>query len=121
MIQDNDVRFELNLFERWQLLRGQTEVHVAWRQQRLISALATYGPRNRRYISGLLWPDSPDARAVESLRVSMHLISREVPGLLVSSGPIVSLADGLRVDLQQCLAQVRRCERTGSNAAEDAC
>lgn len=121
MIQDNDVRFELNLFERWQLLRGQSEVHVAWRQQRLISALAIYGPRNRRYISGLLWPDSPDARALESLRVTMHLISREVPGLLVNSGPILSLADGLRVDLHQCLAQVRKCEQTDSNAAEDVC
>lgn len=121
MAQENDVRFELNLFERWQLLRGQSEVHVASRQQRLISALAIYGPRNRRYISDLLWPDSPEVRALESLRVTKHLISREVPGLLVNSGPTLALADSVRVDLHRCLAQVRKCEETDPDAAEDAC
>jgi SARP family transcriptional regulator, regulator of embCAB operon len=121
MIKDKDVRFQLNLFQRWQLLCGQTEVHVASRQQRLIAALALFGPRNRRYMSGLLWPDSPEARALESLRVSMHLISRQAPGLLVNGGSVLSLVDSLSVDLHQCREQVRNCERSGSSADEDAC
>jgi SARP family transcriptional regulator, regulator of embCAB operon len=121
MEKDKDVRFQLNLFQRWQLLCGQTEVHVASRQQRLIAALALFGPRNRRYMSGLLWPDSPEARALESLRVSMHLISRQVPGLLVNGGAVLSLVDSLSVDLHQCLEHVRNCERFGPGADEDAC
>jgi DNA-binding SARP family transcriptional activator len=121
MVRDKDVRFQLNLFQRWQLLCGQTEVHVASRQQRLIAALALFGPRNRRYMSGLLWPDSPEARALESLRVSMHLISRQAPGLLVNGGTVLSLVDSLSVDLRQCLEQIRNCERSGASAKEDAC
>ncbi|KRE52391.1 hypothetical protein ASG92_25410 [Arthrobacter sp. Soil736] len=121
MVKDKDVRFQLNLFQRWQLLCGQTEVHVASRQQRLIAALALFGPRNRHYMSGLLWPDSPEARALESLRVSMHLISRQTPGLLVNGGAVLSLVDSLSVDLHQCLEQVRNCERSGSSADEDDC
>lgn len=121
MIEDNVVRFQLNLLERWQLFCGNTEVHIASRQQRLISALALYGPRNRRYLSGLLWPDSPDARALESLRVSLHRISHQIPGLLVNGGSVLSLADHLDVDLHQCREQVRTCINPGSNSGEDPC
>ncbi|WP_172411718.1 AfsR/SARP family transcriptional regulator [Arthrobacter globiformis] len=121
MAKDKDVHFQLNLFQRWQLLCGHTEVQVASRQQRLIAALALFGPRNRRYMSGLLWPDSPEARALESLRVSIHLISRQTPGLLVNGGAVLSLVGSLGVDLHQCLEQVRNCECSGSRAEEDVC
>ncbi|MFC9335260.1 BTAD domain-containing putative transcriptional regulator [Arthrobacter sp. NPDC057009] len=121
MVEDKDVRFHLNLFQRWQLISGESEVYVASRQQRLIAALALYGARNRRYICGLLWPDSPEARALESLRVTMHLISRQIPGLLVNGGPVLSLAPSLSVDLHNCLEQVRGCQTSISYTPDDAC
>jgi SARP family transcriptional regulator, regulator of embCAB operon len=121
MVEDKDVRFRLNLLQRWQLLHGQTEVHVALRQQRLIAALALFGPRNRRYMSGLLWPDNPEARALESLRVSVHLVSRQAPGLLVNGGPVLSLADSLRVDLHDCLEQVGSCVESRWSTPNDGC
>ena len=121
MVQDNDVRFRLQLLEHWQLFRGRTEIRMASRQQRLVSALAIYGPRNRRFVSGLLWPDSPEPRALESLRVTVHHISHQAPGLLANGGPVLSLTDGLSVDIHQCLELVRTCEQSGSSAAEDAC
>lgn len=94
---------------------------MASRQQRLVSVLALYGPRNRHYVSGLLWPDSPEARALESLRVSVHLISHQTPGLLVNAGPVLSLTDSLSVDLHRCLELVKTCEQSDSDSAEDAC
>jgi SARP family transcriptional regulator, regulator of embCAB operon len=121
MIEDKDVRFQLNLFQRWQLRQARAEVQLVSRQQRLITALALYGPRNRSYIAGLLWPDSPEARALESLRVSVHLISRQTPGLLVNGGPVLSLTESLAIDLQECVERVRKCEQSGANAAEDIC
>ncbi|MDP9696706.1 UNVERIFIED_ORG: DNA-binding SARP family transcriptional activator [Arthrobacter globiformis] len=117
MVEDKDVHFQLELFQSWQLFRENATVHVSPRQQRLITALALFGPRNRHYLCGLLWPDSPDARALESLRVSMHLISRQIPGLLVNGGSVLSLANSLHVDLHECLEKVRNCvhfEGTGS-------
>lgn len=121
MVRDNDVQFRLHLLERWQLFRGRSEICMASRQQRLVSVLAIYGPRNRRYISGLLWPDSPEARALESLRVSVHLISHQAPGLLVNGGPVLSLTNELSVDIHQCLELVRTCEQSDSGGTEDAC
>lgn len=93
--------FHLTLLGSWQIVRGGANFHVPLRQQRLITALAIYGARPRSYLRGLLWPDSPEARAKESLRVSVHLISHQIPGLLVNGGPRLSLCEPLTVDLNQ--------------------
>ena len=121
MAEDNGVRFELNLFQRWQLLRDQIEVTVSPRQQRLISALAIHGSRHRRYLGGLLWPNSPEALALESLRASVHLISRQTPGLVVVNGPVLFLGDSLVVDVHNFLKQVRNCERLDRDSNHDGC
>ncbi|MDN4645891.1 AfsR/SARP family transcriptional regulator [Arthrobacter sp. PsM3] len=82
-------------------------MHVAARQQRLIAALALRGPRLRSYLVGMLWPEYPDARALESLRVSVHIVSRQLPGLLVNDGPMLSLSDDVDVDLYRVRAELR--------------
>ena len=90
-------------------------MHVAARQQRLITALAIHGPRPRSYLVGLLWPESRESRAMESLRVSMHLVSRQVPGLLVNGGAELSLSDLVDVDLHRVRSCVRELSQTGLN------
>ncbi|MCP9000336.1 transcriptional regulator [Pseudarthrobacter sp. RMG13] len=82
-------------------------MHVAARQQRLIAALALRGPRLRSYLVGMLWPEYPDARALESLRVTVHMVSRQLPGLLVNDGPMLSLSDDVDVDLYRVRAELR--------------
>ena len=90
---------ELDLLRFWQLRRDGEVVHVAARQQRLIAALAVRGPRLRNYVAGLLWPDCPEPRAMESLRVSVHMVTRQVPGLLAKNGSMLALEPGVQVDL----------------------
>ena len=89
---NGDYGFELRLLQSWQLRRDADVLHVAVRQQRLITALAINGPRTRSYLVGLLWPETPESRALESLRVALHLICRQVPGLLVNNGTMLSLS-----------------------------
>jgi DNA-binding SARP family transcriptional activator len=105
--------FQLNLLQTWQLSRGADIVRVAARQQRLIAALAINGPRPRGFFAGLLWPECREPRALESLRVSMHIISRQVPGLLINGGPVLSLSDLVDVDLHRVRAQIRELSRAG--------
>jgi SARP family transcriptional regulator, regulator of embCAB operon len=119
--QDKDVRFKLNLFQRWQLTDGQAEVSIASRQQRVVSALAIYGARNRSYISGLLWPNSTEPRAMESLRVSLHLLSRQVPGLIVTDGLVLSLTTELKVDVHDFLRQAKYCEQPDAYGSHADC
>jgi SARP family transcriptional regulator, regulator of embCAB operon len=120
MAYDNDGEFKLKLFQVWQLRQGETEIRVAWRQQRLIAALAINGPRPRRYLSGLLWPERPEARAMESLRTSVHLVSSQVPGLLVNDGQVLSLSDRVTVDLHEVTHRVKQSFERGSGLADDA-
>lgn len=113
MGRDGRGRFQLHLLRTWQLDVDDDAVHVAARQQRLISALAICGPRPRSYLVGLLWPDRAEARALESLRVAVHLVSRQVPGLLLNRGPVLALSDLVEVDLHRVRAQLREVVGTG--------
>ncbi|MDR6508956.1 bacterial transcriptional activator domain-containing protein [Arthrobacter oryzae] len=113
--------FQLSLLQSWQLRLGTDVVHVAARQQRLITALAINGPRLRSYLVGLLWPECPESKALESLRVSMHLVSRQVPGLLVNGGAVLSLSDGVDVDLHRVRAQMRELSQFGLNGNVASC
>lgn len=113
--------FQLSLLQSWQLRRDTDVVPVAGRQQRLIAALAINGPRPRSYLVGLLWPECRESRALESLRVSMHLVSRQVPGLLVNRGAVLSLSELVDVDLHRVRAQIRELSRAGLNGNVASC
>lgn len=113
--------FTLSLLQSWQLRRETDVVHVAARQQRLIAALAINGPRPRGFLVGLLWPECRETRALESLRVSMHLVSRQVPGLLINGGKVLSLSELVDVDLHRVRAQIRELRRAGLNGNVASC
>jgi DNA-binding SARP family transcriptional activator len=114
MGKDDRGYFELTLLKWWQLRRGPDVVPVAGRQQRLVAALALNGPRPRGYLVGLLWPECRESKALESLRVSMHILSRQAPGLLVNGGPVLSLSELVDVDLHRVRARMHDLGRGGS-------
>jgi DNA-binding SARP family transcriptional activator len=58
---------------------------------------------------------------MESLRVSMHLVSRQVPGLLINGGTVLSLSDLVDVDLHRVRAQIRELSRVGPNGDVVSC
>lgn len=96
-------------------------MHVAARQQRLITALAINGSRPRSYLAGLLWPENSDTRALESLRVSVHIVSRQIPGLLVNDGPVLSLSGQVDIDLLQVKARIVELIQAGPNGIASSC
>jgi DNA-binding SARP family transcriptional activator len=106
MGNDGYGELKLNLLRSWQLHRDAAVLHVATRQQRLIAALALRGPSHRGCLVGVLWPEHPEPKALQSLRVSVHLVLRQVPGLLVSDGAILSLHGRVDVDLHRVRAQI---------------
>jgi DNA-binding SARP family transcriptional activator len=52
---------------------------------------------------------------MESLRVSVHLVSRQVPGLLVNGGAVLSLSDQVDIDLHRVRAHIRELSQIGLN------
>ncbi|MET3176758.1 UNVERIFIED_ORG: DNA-binding SARP family transcriptional activator [Arthrobacter sp. UYCu721] len=121
MGNDGYGHFQLSLLQSWQLRCDAGIVHVAARQQRLITALAITGPRPRSYLVGLLWPEHSEARALESLRVSVHLVSRQVPGLLINGGTVLSLSELVEVDLHRVRAQIQEVSLAGLNGNVASC
>ncbi|MET4590719.1 BTAD domain-containing putative transcriptional regulator [Arthrobacter sp. 754] len=113
MGDDGCGELKLNLLGSWQLRRDTSVLRVAARQQRLIAALAMRGPSLRSYLVGLLWPEYPEARALESLRVSVHLVSRQVPGLIENAGSMLSLNDHVDVDLHRIRARILSLSQPG--------
>ncbi len=99
--------FKLSLFSSWNLSFGDNLMHVSSREQRLIAALAIQGDRPRSYLVGLLWPESPEHRALANLRVSVHIIRRHIPGLLVDHGPVLALTHSVIIDLHQLKEQIQ--------------
>jgi DNA-binding SARP family transcriptional activator len=119
MGNDDCRHFQLSLLQSWQLRQDSSIVHVAPRQQRLLTALAINGPRPRSYLVGLLWPENSETRALESLRVSVHIVSQQIPGLLVNGGAVLSLSERVDIDLHRVRAQIRELSQVGlvGNAA----
>lgn len=110
---DDNGHFQLSLLRSWELRRDARILLVATRQQRLIAALAISGPRPRSYLAGLLWPENSEARALESLRVSLHIVSRQIPGLLLNEGAVLSLGERVEIDLNRMRAQIAELSQTG--------
>ncbi|MGX1159812.1 DNA-binding SARP family transcriptional activator [Arthrobacter sp. SLBN-100] len=113
MGNDDCGMFKLDLMHSWQLRQDGTAVYVAARQQRLIAALAVRGACLRNYLAGMLWPDCPEANALESLRVAVHLVTRQLPGLLVKTGAMLSLDKRVDVDLHRVRAALAEATSTG--------
>lgn len=107
------VQWNLKLLGYWRLEREHQPVTVAFRQQRLIAALALRGGRRRSYIAGLLWPDRTDAQASGSLRACLWNIAHQLPGLLQPASDPLALAPGIVIDVDELLVRVDRVNRTG--------
>ena len=108
--------WRLQLIDGWRLHRGDLDLKMGLRQQRLIAALALLGPRPRPYLAGTLWPDSADTQASGNLRETIWTISRQLPGLLTRDNGRLELTEDLHIDVQE----LRRA-MSGTTAACDRC
>lgn len=76
--------------------------------QRLVAHVCLSGRPPRATIAGHLWPDVPEQHAHGSLRSALWRLQRVAPGLVHASGSVLSLAEGVRVDVQDLGDWARR-------------
>lgn len=119
MDNDDYGNFELDLLKSWQLRQDGEVVHVAARQQRLIAVLAVRGDSLRNFLAGLLWPEYPETKALESLRVTVHLITRQIPGLINKKGPLLSLDKRVNVDLHRIRAALKDAGKADNGGGDN--
>jgi DNA-binding SARP family transcriptional activator len=102
--------WDVQLVGSWQLRHRGKPVKVTLRQQRLVAVLALKGPQPRSFFSGLLWPDSTEKQAAGSLRESIWMITHQLPGLLVNTGPSLALAPEVGIDVDRIRTLVAHFE-----------
>jgi DNA-binding SARP family transcriptional activator len=108
----------VTLIDAWQLRCDGQPVLVAFRQQRVIAALALHKAVHRANLAGMLWPESSDTKAAGNLRESLWVISHRLPELLVDNADPLELRDEVRVDVREVRKQISRLEDASSPALE---
>lgn len=94
----------MRLLGGWQLVVGGVDVQLSHREQRLTALLGLTGRSSRAHVSGMLWPESTDARALASLRRAVLQTQERSPGLLRADRTDLGLDPGVEVDV----VEVRR-------------
>ncbi|MFD4422235.1 BTAD domain-containing putative transcriptional regulator [Agromyces sp. NPDC058484] len=105
--------WELRLFGSWGLARDAEPVDVGLRQQRLIAALALLGPRSRRHLASLLWPESSEVHAAGNLRTCLFEVSHQLPALIRRNAGSVAMSEGVSVDVDALRRLVRGLASNG--------
>ena len=103
--------FSLSLLSDFSLRFDGRVVDVAPTPQRLAAFLAIHGGQalRRAYVSGILWPEAPQARANASLRTAIWRAPvRHGEALVGASGTHVWLHPDLHIDLRRCAERGRR-------------
>lgn len=110
--------WSLQALGTWAVTRGDAEVALPPRDQRLVALLLIEGRRPRAALTARLWPDAPDARAASNLRSATLDLRRRAPGLVQSVAGTLGLGTAVRSDL----GLLRRLLRGGpsTSLAEEA-
>ena len=111
---------QLRLLNAFEVVAGDTPVALPVGAQRLVAFVALQDrPVQRDYVAGMLWLDTPDARAAANLRSMLWRIQKRARGLIDARGQRLRLEPGVRVDFRVAEELARR-ELAGHAAAAPA-
>jgi DNA-binding SARP family transcriptional activator len=86
--------------------------------KRLIAHVSLSRRAARTAIAGSLWPEASEAHAQGSLRSALWRMQKALPGLVLSSGDSLVLADGVGVDVEELSSWARRALEARPDADE---
>lgn len=92
------------------------EVVLPTGAQRLVALLALRGRMTRSRAAGTLWPESPEDRALASLRTAIWRINQIAPGLVAVAGGAIDLRSGGVVDVRDLVRGARALIEGGEAA-----
>lgn len=96
-------RLQLRLFGCFDVQVEDHSVEIARREQRLLAFLALRGRRPRSYVAGVLWPDTPEHRALASLRAAVLRCRKLVGDVLEVGRTSLALSPEVSVDVSDML------------------
>ncbi|MBF5029045.1 transcriptional regulator [Micromonospora sp. ANENR4] len=92
-------RVSLHLLGGFQLLHDGTPVVVPRGLQRVIALIGLRPAATRSHLAGLLWPETPEERALSSLRTALWRLRQDPCCPLRTDGDTVRLGPTVRLDV----------------------
>ena len=104
-------RPHLSLLRSFELTLAADRIEVPVTVQRLLALIALHGrPLRRLFVAGTLWPDSPEERAVASLRSALWRLRQcDVP-VIETRGPLIGLGPDVVFDVTELVWIARSLE-----------
>jgi DNA-binding SARP family transcriptional activator len=99
----------LVLLGGFELLAGDTQLHVPLSAQRLLAFLALHDrPLSRLFVAGSLWPDTAESRSCANLRSTLWRLHKPGCQLVASAGQHLRLDASVAVDLHETMRLAQR-------------
>ncbi|GIJ76879.1 DNA-binding transcriptional activator of the SARP family [Micromonospora phaseoli] len=114
-----DAEVRLHLLGGFRLTHGDTTVAVPRGLQRIIALIGLRPGATRTHLAGLLWPETPEDRALSSLRTALWRLRQDPYCPLTTAADTVRLDPLVRVDVDQLVDTAARV-RAGQAPADAA-
>ncbi|MDM4718991.1 BTAD domain-containing putative transcriptional regulator [Micromonospora sp. WMMA1363] len=98
----------LHLLGGFRLLHGDTPVVVPRGLQRVLALVALRPGATRSHLAGLLWPDTPEERALSSLRTALWRLRQDPCCPLSTNSDTVRLGSAVRIDVDALVGTAAR-------------
>nr|WP_230416508.1 BTAD domain-containing putative transcriptional regulator [Micromonospora tarapacensis] len=110
----------MHLLGGFRLTQGETTVAVPRGLQRIIALIGLRPGATRTHLAGLLWPETPEDRALSSLRTALWRLRQDPYCPLTTPADTVRLDPLVRVDVNQLVDTAARVRdgQTPDDAAE---
>ncbi|RKR92292.1 DNA-binding SARP family transcriptional activator [Micromonospora pisi] len=104
---------QLFLLDGFRLLRAGTPTVVPRGLQRVIALIGLRPGATRTHLAGLLWPDTPEERALSRLRTALWRLRRNGACPVVTTGGAVRLDAQVEVDVDDLVRAAARVREGG--------
>ena len=92
----------------FRLLVDDTSIDLPAASQRMVALLSLRGAMSRSRLAGSMWPDTPEERALASLRTSIWRTNLSAKQLVVCRGGMVDLGPSVVVDARSFVIEALR-------------
>lgn len=116
-IPQQAARLSLRLLGGFRVLVDDLPVELTPVTERLVAILALQGRTSRSRVAGMLWPDTPECRALASLRTGIWRVNQAAAGLVESTRTTLDLSPRAEVDVRRYVRTA--AERMRARAPSD--
>ena len=112
-------RLTVQLLGGFRILVDGSPVDLTPVAERLVAILGLQGRTSRSRLAGMLWPDTPECRALASLRTGIWRVNQAAEALIVPTRTMLDLSPRAEVDVRSYVSGAAAQMRSDSAAPDE--